>query len=682
MKNHKSKAEEPDCTREKPVGTDSGGKGQDGVLPGATKKKTSACRMESRMSKEELIATGCFIKNTSGVGFHPNFVRELYSLYPKQSIEEGLAKKNLTAEDVGHRRISRLREKMDQAKKEGMPEDDFALMFYVSNSGTGNTKPMSEEELIASGTFIKQKFGIALSKDVERQVLANFPETSIAEILAKHGLSVENVGVTRVQRLQAKYGKLNGKDPALFQDAPRCTVYSPKVLSVYSNHPYVGRCTENSIELNDRFMDEAHRLDLPIHSLLRTFCIDPGLFSREERIRLVQSIQDWPDVPIKEPGLEEIMGCSAILEQVYFNRLQGLEAGFDAKLARYKEAIPAMSYAEKKDLFMAIQEMPKDASGKYTLSQMLDTLGISKTTYYGVLANNDYGEAAAAKDAQDLEDVILIRKVMDYKGFRKGARQIYMMMEQITGTQYGLQKIRRLMNKFDLHSGIRMPNEEKRRMREYVKGQVKPNTLKRRFRLYRPNEVRLTDVTYLSYGPKGKRAYCSASIDPVTSKVAAINVSENNDLDLVEETLRLMSEDDRIKGGFLHSDRGCLYLTPDFQEAVKKMGLAQSMSKLGCCWDNSPEEAFNGNLKQEVDFSSCETFEDLKELIEKYWTYYNTERHVYNRKQMTPVEYEEYLLGLSDGEWDAYLEEEEKKYEDMKTKAQKRAKEHSKNLGV
>ena len=61
----------------------------------------------------------------------------------------------------------------------------------------------------------------------------------------------------------------------------------------------------------------------------------------------------------------------------------------------------------------------------------------------------------------------------------------------------------------------------------------KPNLLRRMFRLYKPNEVRLTDVTYLKYG-EGLKAYGSALIDPVTGMLIAFIVSENNDIELAK----------------------------------------------------------------------------------------------------------------------------------------------------
>lgn len=49
------------------------------------------------------------------------------------------------------------------------------------------------------------------------------------------------------------------------------------------------------------------------------------------------------------------------------------------------------------------------------------------------------------KDKQDEIDFQYIKKVMDYKGFKKGSRTIYMMLPGICGVHFGRAKILRLM---------------------------------------------------------------------------------------------------------------------------------------------------------------------------------------------------------------------------------------------
>ena len=95
---------------------------------------------------------------------------------------------------------------------------------------------------------------------------------------------------------------------------------------------------------------------------------------------------------------------------------------------------------------------------------------------------------------------------------------------------------------------------------------------------------------------------------------------------------------------FIRSDQGVHYTNPKFQELLKKNKLDQSMSRRGNCWDNAPQESFFAHLKDEIDYKSCECFEELEFMIDEYMYYYNNERGQWNLKKQTPVKYRNLLL--------------------------------------
>ena len=68
------------------------------------------------------------------------------------------------------------------------------------------------------------------------------------------------------------------------------------------------------------------------------------------------------------------------------------------------------------------------------------------------------------------------------------------------------------------------------------------------------------------------------------------------------------------------------------------------MSRRGNCWDNAPQESFFGHLRDEVDIKSCNTFEELSDLIADYIDYYNNDRYQWNLNRMTPIQYRNFLL--------------------------------------
>ena len=64
----------------------------------------------------------------------------------------------------------------------------------------------------------------------------------------------------------------------------------------------------------------------------------------------------------------------------------------------------------------------------------------------------------------------------------------------------------------------------------------------------------------------------------------------------------------------------------DYVKTLKKEHIFQSMSRKGNCLDNNVMENFFGLLKQEMYYGHVyHSFEELKQAIEGYITYYNTQ---------------------------------------------------------
>ena len=135
-----------------------------------------------------------------------------------------------------------------------------------------------------------------------------------------------------------------------------------------------------------------------------------------------------------------------------------------------------------------------------------------------------------------------------------------------------------------------------------------------------------------------------------TNEILAYNLSNSLAIDIVTETINKLVKLKSFKlhkDAFIHSDQGSHYTSPIFQKLLKKYNLGQSMSRRGNCWDNAPQESFFGHMKDEIDYKSCETIEELKILIDDYMDYYNNERCQWNLKKLTPVQYRNQLLVTS-----------------------------------
>jgi len=77
----------------------------------------------------------------------------------------------------------------------------------------------------------------------------------------------------------------------------------------------------------------------------------------------------------------------------------------------------------------------------------------------------------------------------------------------------------------------------------------------------------------------------------------------------------------------IHSDQGCHYQYPAYQQTIRQHGITQSMSRRGNCLDNAAMESFFAVLKSEL--FHCAKFATVQQLaaaIRDYIHYYNHER--------------------------------------------------------
>jgi len=282
------------------------------------------------------------------------------------------------------------------------------------------------------------------------------------------------------------------------------------------------------------------------------------------------------------------------------------------------------------------------------VSYLCEIAGVSRSGYYNYFSLRSKEQ----REKRDAEDEIVketILKAFNFKGRKKGARQIKMTLEGRYNITYNLKRIRRIMMKYDIVCPIRRANPYKKMIKATQEHRVLPNLLNREFKQEVPGKVLLTDITYLYFG-KGQKAYLSTIKDGSTNEILAYHVLDRITLDLATDTLVKLKKNKRVKlakDAFIHSDQGGHYTSPNFQKHVNKLGLGQSMSRRGNCWDNAPQESFFGHFKDEAYIKPCATLEELKREIKSYMTYYNNYRYQWDLKKMTPVQYRDHLLNAA-----------------------------------
>lgn len=529
------------------------------------------------------------------------------------------------------------------------------------NANSFKTNKEDNEYLLSTDVFVKGRNGITFSNEFINEVSLTYPNVSIESKLKERGIDPDVVGYQRIYDLKRKLSDVTYR----VKEKP---YYPDEVKIKYSNHPYVAKITNKRFVLKDTFYKDASLfIDYQMDEILKIFDFDPNDFSYVFKAKTQNRIRN------KDYKCDEFINDVSILT----NRIAKLEEMVTLNNKDIKESLKHSTKLSKKEVVRLIEE---SFTSKDRINISCD-IGISRSSYYAILRNNNYGLYEESINNKLIEDYKNIKKVLDSDPYPMGKRTVYMKMDLICGFHYSIRKISRLMRLNGSSCKIRCSRQSIKENRELIKRNTKPNILNRRFRLALPNQVKLTDVTYLKYGDN-QVAYKSTIKDSVTGKIDACVVSDSNDLRLVLDTINQLNKVSYIDGALFHSDQGALYLNDYFQEKIKEKNLIQSMSKRGNSQDNASMESLFGHFKDECDYSNCSCLDEVRSKVEHYVDYYNNRRPQWNRNKMTPVEYEKYLLSLNKEEYDLYLKIEEDKYLKMKEKAKLLAIERNKTLGV
>lgn len=180
-------------------------------------------------------------------------------------------------------------------------------------------------------------------------------------------------------------------------------------------------------------------------------------------------------------------------------------------------------------------------------------------------------------------------------------------------------------------------------------GRIAPNRVHRRFDTNIPHQKITTDTTEFKYyevDDKGrmviKKLYLDPFMDLYNREIISYGISQRPSsvsiLNALSEAIEI-TNDCRYRRTF-HSDQGWAYQMKAYNLTLMENKVYQSMSRKGNCHDNSVMENFFGIMKQEMYYGIvfC-SYEELKNAITRYITYYNEKRIKEKLGWMSPVEY-------------------------------------------
>lgn len=209
----------------------------------------------------------------------------------------------------------------------------------------------------------------------------------------------------------------------------------------------------------------------------------------------------------------------------------------------------------------------------------------------------------------------------------------------------GESQIGRLMRAYDVKAKIRQIRKARFVNKNIIREGLPGNLLNRQFYASQPREKLLTDVTYVPYYENGQWhwGYLSLVLDLFDRSIVAWIYSKKQDQQLALNTLRILSFQGTLQGAMLHSDHGSIYTSQAFRTELEKLGMQQSLSRVGNCHDNAPMESFNGTLKVEglyneyFGLEQSPSFVQQNQAIERYLEFYNYQRPSSVLNNMAPI---------------------------------------------
>ena len=191
----------------------------------------------------------------------------------------------------------------------------------------------------------------------------------------------------------------------------------------------------------------------------------------------------------------------------------------------------------------------------------------------------------------------------------------------------------------------RKPKRRKGLTRQDRKAPTFPDLLRRDFTAAAPNQKWCGDMTEIPT-EEGK-LYLATVLDLFSRRLLACPTSEHPDAELACDAIKIAAA---MRGGravidgvIFHSDRGSTYTAASFTQLCKnKLGVRQSMGRVGSCFDNAAAESFFSTLEHEVLSRHHFITRVEARAVVTAWChdFYNTRRRHSSASLLPPTEYE------------------------------------------
>ena len=241
-----------------------------------------------------------------------------------------------------------------------------------------------------------------------------------------------------------------------------------------------------------------------------------------------------------------------------------------------------------------------------------------------------------------------IREIFDASGGTYGSPRVTLDLQAV-GWQVGENTVAALMAELGLAG--RKP-KRRRSLTKQGKRPVAPDRVRRRFAAPAPDVLWCGDMTEI-VTEQGK-LYLATVLDLFSRRLLGYAMSEHHDADLIVASLNMAAttRGGDVDGVIFHSDRGSEYTSEAYETACRKLGVLQSMGRVGSALDNAAAEAFNSTIKVEyIHRHRFATHAEARIRISTWIVdFYNLRRRHSTCDGMSPIDYEHFMAEAQQGQ--------------------------------
>lgn len=194
----------------------------------------------------------------------------------------------------------------------------------------------------------------------------------------------------------------------------------------------------------------------------------------------------------------------------------------------------------------------------------------------------------------------------------------------------------------DLGLQGRRPLRRRRSLTRQGKRRAAPDLVRRKFDAVAPDVLWVGDMTEIETG-EGK-VYLATVLDLFSRRLLGYAMGTHHDAALVGASLKMAAatRGGQVDGVIFHSDRGSEYTSEAYNDLCDRLGVVQSMGRVGSALDNAAAESFNSLIKVEyIHRHYFATRAEARLRIATWITdFYNPRRRHSAAAGLPPVEFE------------------------------------------